>query len=95
MSFQGKFKPYAELDTSGSKSQSDQYTCDNARFVRIIANSASRTIVIKRPATDANANATVGQFLLKSTGDSAIIEKHPHDILVFSSCSASKVSNIA
>tara|TARA_Y100000589_G_scaffold53888_1_gene44748 strand:- start:393 stop:680 length:288 start_codon:yes stop_codon:yes gene_type:complete len=95
MSFQGKFKPYAELDTSGSKSQSDQYTCDNARFVRIIANSTSRTIVIKRPATDDDANTTVGQFLLKSIGDSCIFEKHPHDIIVYSSCSVSKVSNIA
>ena len=56
MSFQGKFRPYDELFT-GDKVQGDQYTCANARFVRIIANTGSRTITIKRNANDDDANA--------------------------------------
>ena len=94
MSFQGKFRPYAELVT-GNKELSDEYTCANARFVRIIANTASRTIEVRRGPNDANADTLVGKFMLKGNGDSCIIEKHPTDVLVFNTCSASKVSNIA
>ena len=38
MSFQGKFRAYAELFTGDNKELSDEYTCANARFVRVIAN---------------------------------------------------------
>ena len=94
MSFQGKFRPYPDLVT-GNKVLSDEYTCGNARFVRIIANTTSRTIEVRRGPLDADAGTLVGQFILKGNGDSCIIEKHPTDVLVFNTCSASKVSNIA
>ena len=94
MSFQGKFKPFSELFT-GTKVLGDEYTCANARFVRMVANTASRTIEVRRGPNDADADTLVGQFILKGNGDSCIIEKHPTDVLVFNTCSASKVSNIA
>jgi len=93
MSFQGKFKPQADLFT-GNKVLADEYTCSNARFVRIIANTSSRTIEVRRGPNHTDADTLVGQFMLKSSGDSAIIEKDHADVLVFNTCSASKVSNL-
>ena len=93
MSFQGKFKPQAELFT-GNKVLGDEYTADNARFVRVIANTSSRTIEVRRGPNHTDADTLVGKFMLKASGDSCIIEKDHADVLVFNTCSVSKVSNL-
>ena len=93
MSFQGKFRPYAELVT-GNKVLSDEYTCANARFVRIIANTTSRTIEVRRGPDDADAGTLVGSMQLRSQGDTVILEKHPTDVLVYGQASAVKVGRV-
>ena len=94
MAHYGRFR-LANARTTGAKALSDEFDCDKARFVLIQANSGQVDVAVHRGPDDADAGTLVGQFILKGNGDSCIIEKHPTDVLVFNTCSASKVSNIA
>ena len=94
MAHYGRFR-LANARTTGAKQLSDNFDCDKARFVFLQANSGQINVEVRRGPLDADAGTLVGQFILKGNGDSCIIEKHPTDVLVFNTCSASKVSNIA
>jgi len=93
MAHYGRFR-LASQRTTGAKALSDNFDCSKATFVLMQANSNQIDIEVRRGPNDADAGDLIGSMQLRSSGDTVILEKHPTDVLVYSSASAVKVSRV-